>query len=327
MTNASRLPSALDELCNDIPVERRAAERKTIHDPAVAECKKKVHMVQCTLEVARSAHQSASESCNLLPPKIQILCCFSFLFVLTAKPQQRMKTMNRRKSSSCRLFLLFWFCILAEAEPFAEKGRHWIVPFARCLLIFTFDSPNLKPNKQNPFLATAGVDSVDSSSVQHHNCSLCNQKRNSNARRDDPKSDKCRLTKKSPNANEDVGVPVPDPILAPSLKNETGERVLRDRMLSSHILLTPAPRSLHKHSGSLLLWSGGSRFYNKNSLDNQFTAVREVLLRQHFRRLASSSGAEADLFQACSDYVPEHRLTLSFEAVTSATETVLDMAF
>ena len=85
MTNASRLPSALDELCNDIPVERRAAERKTIHDPAVAECKKKVGMVQCALEAATRAHQSESESCNLLPPKIQILCCFSFLFVLTAR--------------------------------------------------------------------------------------------------------------------------------------------------------------------------------------------------------------------------------------------------
>ena len=41
-----------------------------------------------------------------------------------------------------------------------------------------------------------------------------------------------------------------------------------------------------KHSGSLLLWSGGNaRFYAKNSMDNVFSLAGEMLLRQHFARV------------------------------------------
>jgi hypothetical protein len=40
-----------------------------------------------------------------------------------------------------------------------------------------------------------------------------------------------------------------------------------------------------KHSGSLLLWSGGERFfYSKNSTANVYTAAGEILLRQQFVR-------------------------------------------
>jgi hypothetical protein len=77
-----------------------------------------------------------------------------------------------------------------------------------------------------------------------------------------------------------------------------------------------------KHSGSLLLWSGGQRFYSKNSADNQFTLAGEILLRQHFVR---AFWADRELnandiqaaFQSCSDYIQLHRLTLAFEVVTS----------
>jgi len=122
-----------------------------------------------------------------------------------------------------------------------------------------------------------------------------------------------------------------------------------------------------KHSGSLILWSGGQRYYSKNAVDNVHTAVGEVLLRQHFSRawlmedamnrfktddkMATSTVATTatqtatatdgnedkivldltiqndhgngcdDLHEMkyleCSDYIQQHRLTLSFELVTS----------
>lgn len=76
-----------------------------------------------------------------------------------------------------------------------------------------------------------------------------------------------------------------------------------------------------KHSGSLLLWSGGLRFYSKNSTDNVFTHVGEILLKQHFVRAFwhddTQHAAGVQQFEECSAYVQEHRLTLSFEAVTA----------
>jgi hypothetical protein len=82
-----------------------------------------------------------------------------------------------------------------------------------------------------------------------------------------------------------------------------------------------------KHSGSLLLWSGGRRYYSKNSLGNKFTAVGEILLRQHFYRafhnnqsLGSTDGdfaTDEQMYEKCSAHVQQHRLTLSFEVVTS----------
>jgi hypothetical protein len=76
-----------------------------------------------------------------------------------------------------------------------------------------------------------------------------------------------------------------------------------------------------KHSGSLLLWSGGQRFYSKNDADNAVTLVGEVLLRQHFVRAFWNERNEAqDLehsFSECSDFIQTHRLTLAFEVVTA----------
>jgi hypothetical protein len=83
-----------------------------------------------------------------------------------------------------------------------------------------------------------------------------------------------------------------------------------------------------KHSGSLLLWSGGRRYYSKNSLGNKFTAVGEILLRQHFYRAYHHENLSKDndtnfattaelMYEKCSAHVQQHRLTLSFEVVTS----------
>ena len=83
-----------------------------------------------------------------------------------------------------------------------------------------------------------------------------------------------------------------------------------------------------KHSGSLLLWSGGMRYYSKNSTDNRFSHAGEILLRQHFARawFDSSRKDTTDTapnivneakYSECSDEVESRRLTLSFEVVTS----------
>ena len=79
-----------------------------------------------------------------------------------------------------------------------------------------------------------------------------------------------------------------------------------------------------KHSGSLVLWSGQERFYSKNSTANLFTSVAEVLLRQHFHKYSAAIRVDSsamitgkDLFDQCSNYVAQNRLTLSFELITS----------
>lgn len=79
-----------------------------------------------------------------------------------------------------------------------------------------------------------------------------------------------------------------------------------------------------KHSGSLVLWSGGQRYYSKNSADNQFTCTAEVLLRQHFERSwrkESKSSPKTSInercYEECSRYLQEKRLTLAFEVVTA----------
>jgi len=77
-----------------------------------------------------------------------------------------------------------------------------------------------------------------------------------------------------------------------------------------------------KHSGSLLLWSGGMRYYSKNSTDNRFAYAGEIILRQHFARAWNAHDnhdaiAAESKYKECSDVVESQRLTLSFEVVTS----------
>jgi hypothetical protein len=74
-----------------------------------------------------------------------------------------------------------------------------------------------------------------------------------------------------------------------------------------------------KHSGSLLLWSGGQRYYSKNSTENQFTYVGELLLRQHMFRAwhDSTTDSKEEMYMKCCEFVQENRLTLAFEVVTA----------
>lgn len=85
-----------------------------------------------------------------------------------------------------------------------------------------------------------------------------------------------------------------------------------------------------KHSGSLVLWSGGTqRFYSKNSTSNQFTLVAEILLRQHMERAwrttttlvqeEGDGGNNVGLvkYQELCDYLQEHRYTIAFEVVAA----------
>ena len=71
-----------------------------------------------------------------------------------------------------------------------------------------------------------------------------------------------------------------------------------------------------KHSGSLLLWSGGQRFYSKNSTGNVFAKAGEVLLLRHFMRCHGMSHWKAE-YEKCSACLQRRRLTCSFEVVAS----------
>jgi hypothetical protein len=123
-------------------------------------------------------------------------------------------------------------------------------------------------------------------------------------------------------------------IFHPKFENESQtDREIRRQMHARVVgggSSTTQPHHIHvggylevslKHSGSLLLWSGGARFYSKNATDNVFTHVGEILLRQHVARVAAATSTatatDESLFDACSAYVAEHRLTLAFEAVTA----------
>ena len=113
-------------------------------------------------------------------------------------------------------------------------------------------------------------------------------------------------------------------IFHPKFENESQtDKEIRQRMLQAIADGQGYLEVSLKHSGSLLLWSGGLRFYSKNSTDNVFTHVGEILLKQHFvRAFWQARDDEKNLlqpFDECSDYVQKHRLTLAFEAVTAVT--------
>ena len=84
-------------------------------------------------------------------------------------------------------------------------------------------------------------------------------------------------------------------------------------MLTLHILAYRIPM-LHR--------SGGNRYYSKNSTKNPVTLVGELLLRQHMTRVLLPAASDAgnsikSMYDECGDYLQRHRLTLSFEVVTS----------
>lgn len=83
-----------------------------------------------------------------------------------------------------------------------------------------------------------------------------------------------------------------------------------------------------KHSGSLVLWSGSTRYYSKNSACNEFTRTTEILLRQRFetvRQAMVSTGVASDnniphsyhSYEDCSSFVSRNRYTVAFEVVTA----------
>lgn len=84
-----------------------------------------------------------------------------------------------------------------------------------------------------------------------------------------------------------------------------------------------------KHSGSLVLWSGSTRYYSKNSACNEFTRTAEILLRQRFetvrRAMVSLTGTDSNgnshhcyrSYEDCSRFVSQNRYTVAFEVVTA----------
>ena len=107
-------------------------------------------------------------------------------------------------------------------------------------------------------------------------------------------------------------------IFHPKFENEKSSQTIRKDMLERVQNNEGYLEVTLKHSGSLVLWSGGQRFYSKNSTDNLFTYVAEILLRQHFERAWRTTKEEGIVrYENCSKYAEERRLTLSFEVVTA----------
>lgn len=106
-------------------------------------------------------------------------------------------------------------------------------------------------------------------------------------------------------------------IFHPKFDNENqNDRQIRETMISKVSSKQGYIEVTLKHSGSLVLWSGGQRFYSKNSTSNMFTAVGEILLRQHFTKAWNSSSFGGKVYEECSQYIQRHRMTLSFEVVS-----------
>ena len=109
-------------------------------------------------------------------------------------------------------------------------------------------------------------------------------------------------------------------IFHPKFENENREiKGIRNEMMSKVTEQVGYLEVSLKHSGTLLLWSGGQRYYSKNAIDNAFTVVGEVILRQHFHRswYEESNTTGQIMYQECSQYVESHNLTLAFELVTA----------
>eukprot|EP00978_Attheya_sp_CCMP212_P045022 scaffold331320_cov55-Attheya_sp.AAC.1 len=108
-------------------------------------------------------------------------------------------------------------------------------------------------------------------------------------------------------------------IFHPKFENETqSHQGVREKMLQRVEHGAGYLETTLKHSGSLLLWSGGQSYYSKNSMDNRFTRAGEMLLRQHFcRAWTNHHDSSIDMYDACSDFVRKNSLTISMEVVTS----------
>eukprot|EP00986_Skeletonema_menzelii_P016044 scaffold13319_cov142-Skeletonema_menzelii.AAC.2 len=105
-------------------------------------------------------------------------------------------------------------------------------------------------------------------------------------------------------------------VFHPKFENEKSDTQIRQQMLANVAANQGYLEVSLKHSGSLVLWSGRQRFYSKNSTNNAFTMVGEILLMQHFARCYGIDKWRSE-YDRCSEYLHENRLTCSFELVTS----------
>lgn len=105
-------------------------------------------------------------------------------------------------------------------------------------------------------------------------------------------------------------------VFHPKFENEKSDTQIRQQMLANVAANQGYLEVSLKHSGSLVLWSGRQRFYSKNSTDNAFTMVGEILLMQHFARCFGIDEWRSE-YDRCSEYLHQNRLTCSFELVTS----------
>lgn len=156
---------------------------------------------------------------------------------------------------------------------------------------------------------------------QEHDESLHNssRKRFRQASPDTPSVMTLSLDESNPNIPSIQSLSL-EAIFHPKFENESlNDQTIRQQMIERvHAGKGYIEVSL-KHSGSLLLWSGGQRYYSKNSTENQFTYVGELLLRQHMFRAwqhDSMKGGE-EMYMQCSEFVEKNRLTLAFEVVTA----------
>lgn len=107
-------------------------------------------------------------------------------------------------------------------------------------------------------------------------------------------------------------------IFHPKFENENSSQEIRSKMLDLVAAQKGYLEVTLKHSGSLVLWSGGQRFYSKNSLSNQFTLVAEILLRQHMERAwRNVDGTGVEKYDHLSQFLSNRRLNVAFEVVTS----------
>jgi hypothetical protein len=105
-------------------------------------------------------------------------------------------------------------------------------------------------------------------------------------------------------------------VFHPKFENEKSDTQIRQQMLANIAAHRGYLEVSLKHSGSLVLWSGRQRFYSKNSTNNEFTMVGEILLMQHFARCFGIGNWRSE-YDRCSEYLHQNRLTCSFELVTS----------
>ncbi|GAQ89772.1 RNA ligase [Klebsormidium nitens] len=101
----------------------------------------------------------------------------------------------------------------------------------------------------------------------------------------------------------------------PKFENESSDQAVRDRMLAIVAAGKGVLEVSQKHSGSLFMWSGGSRGFAKNSWGNEYTAVGLFVVA---RTLRDAWGAQADTkMQELNQLLQARNLCVAMELVTA----------